>query len=246
MLSRLLGRTLMPSLLSPLRTIKTTRKGGVAAFRGYSLNEAIKLVKAYATRAFDESVRLTVMTSCDPRKQGQLVRGATTLPFGTGKKIRVAVFAKDAKAEEARNAGADIVGGQDLADQVTAGKIDFDRCIATPDMMGIVGKVARILGPKGLMPNPKMGTVTNNVKEAVEASKKGLVEFKSNKLGQIGVICGKASFPATQLVANVEAILQRLRELKPETVPMKTYFVKVTVSSSMGPGAGVDMTPIIT
>jgi len=199
------------------------------------------LVKAYALRTFNETVEIAVETGCDPRKSNQTIRGVVALPHGTGKQIRIAVFAKEAKADEAKASGADIVGGQDLADEILGGKIEFDRCFATPDMMGIVGKVARILGPRGLMPNPKMGSVTNNIKETVKAAKTGTVEFRSNKSGAVLCGFGKVSFPAEHIEENFKAFLQKLRDVKPDGVKIANYVRKITISSCMGPGIKVDL-----
>jgi len=235
------GRVVIKSaFLVTVRSI--TRKAALTPeFEGYPLTEAVKLLKAYAIRHFDEGVEVSIMTGCDPRKAIQSIKGVVSLPHGSGKKIRVAVFAKEAKAAEAKLAGADIVGAQDLADQITAGKIDFDRCFATPDMMGVVGKVARILGPRGLMPNPKMGSVTINLKDAIAAAKLGSVQFRCDKAGCVRTAFGKAMFPAEHIKENLEALLKRIRELKPEGAHAETYLKKVVISSTMGPGVKVKL-----
>jgi len=236
------------ALKSPfLVTVRSFKKkvSGTPMFEGYPIEEAVRLVKAYAVRHFEEGVEVSIMTGCDPRKAAQTVKGVLSLPHGSGKKIRVAVFAKDAKAIEAKEAGADIVGGQDLADQITAGNIDFERCYATPDMMGVVGKVARILGPRGLMPNPKMGSVTVNIKDAVAAAKLGSVQFRCDKEGAVRGAFGKAMFPAKHLQANLEALLNRIRELKPEGANPTSYLKKVVISSTMGPGVKVKLDAMV-
>ena len=205
----------------------------------YPMADAIKLVKSKATAKFDETVEIAMNLGVDPRHSDQMVRGVVSLPHGTGKTVRVAVFAKDAKAEEARAAGADVVGAEDLMEQVQNGQIDFDRVIATPDMMGVVGRLGKILGPRGLMPNPKLGTVTANVAEAVTASKAGQVEFRAEKAGLVHAGIGKASFSEDQLVANAAALVDAIQKAKP-TGAKGTYIKRVSVSSTMGPGVKVD------
>ena len=205
----------------------------------YPMAEAIKMVKSKATAKFDETIEIAMNLGVDPRHSDQMVRGVVSLPHGTGKTVRVAVFAKDAKADEARAAGADIVGAEDLMEQVQAGQIDFDRVIATPDMMGVVGRLGKILGPRGLMPNPKLGTVTANVAEAVRASKAGQVEFRAEKAGLVHAGIGKASFSEDQLVANAAALVDAIQKAKP-TGAKGTYIKRVSVSSTMGPGVKVD------
>jgi large subunit ribosomal protein L1 len=205
----------------------------------HGVDEAIGLAKTNATAKFDETIEVALNLGVDPRHADQMVRGVVTLPKGTGKDVRVGVFAKGAKADEARAAGADVVGAEDLLETVQGGTIDFDRCIATPDMMGLVGRLGKVLGPKGLMPNPKLGTVTMNVAEAVKAAKGGQVEYRVEKAGIIHSGIGKASFPAEDLRANFDALVDAVIKAKPTGAKGK-YLKKVAVSSSMGPGIKVD------
>ena len=205
----------------------------------HGVDEAIALARANATSKFDETIEVAVNLGVDPRHADQMVRGVVTLPKGTGKTVRVGVFAKGAKADEAREAGADVVGAEDLMEIVQGGTIDFDRCIATPDMMGIVGRLGKILGPKGMMPNPKLGTVTMNVAEAVKAAKGGQIEYRVEKAGIIHSGIGKASFPAEDLRANFDALVDALVKAKPSGAKGK-YVRKIAVSSTMGPGIKVD------
>lgn len=209
----------------------------------YGVSEAIALVKEHATAKFDETIEVALNLGVDPRHADQMVRGVVSLPKGTGKTVRVAVFAKDAKAEEARAAGADVVGAEDLIDAITNGNIDFDRCIATPDMMGMVGRVAKILGPKGMMPNPKLGTVTPNVGQAVKDAKGGQVEYRVEKAGIIHSGIGKASFSAEDLRANFDALVDAVVKAKPSGAKGK-YLRKAAISSSMGPGIKLDIAEI--
>jgi large subunit ribosomal protein L1 len=209
----------------------------------HGVDEAIALVKANATSKFDETVEVALNLGVDPRHADQMVRGVVTLPKGTGKTVRVGVFARGAKAEEATAAGADVVGAEDLLEIVQGGKIEFDRCIATPDMMGLVGRLGKVLGPKGLMPNPKLGTVTMNVAEAVKAAKGGQVEYRVEKAGIIHSGIGKASFPAEDLRANFDALVDAVVKAKPTGAKGK-YVRKVALSSSMGPGIKVDTTEV--
>ncbi|MBB4098993.1 50S ribosomal protein L1 [Sphingomonas kyeonggiensis] len=211
----------------------------------HGVDEAIALVKANATAKFDESIEVALNLGVDPRHADQMVRGVVTLPKGTGKTVRVGVFAKGAKADEAREAGADVVGAEDLLEIVQGGKIEFDRCIATPDMMGLVGRLGKVLGPKGLMPNPKLGTVTMNVAEAVKAAKGGQVEYRVEKAGIIHSGIGKASFPAEDLRANFDALVDAVVKAKPSGAKGK-YLKKVALSSSMGPGVKVDVAEVAT
>jgi large subunit ribosomal protein L1 len=206
----------------------------------HPLTDAVKAVKDAATAKFDETVELALALGVDPRHADQMVRGTVNLPHGTGKTLRVAVFARGDKADEAKAAGADIVGAEDLAEQVQAGQIDFDRCIATPDLMPLVGRLGRILGPRGLMPNPKLGTVTPNVREAVEAAKGGQVQFRVEKAGIVHAGVGKASFGADQLVANVKAFVDAINKAKPSGAK-GTYLKRANISSTMGPGVKVDV-----
>ncbi len=209
----------------------------------YALDEALKMVKANATAKFDETIEVAINLNVDPRHADQMVRGVVTLPKGTGKTVRVGVFARGAKADEAKLAGADIVGAEDLLEIVQGGTIDFDRCIATPDMMGLVGRLGKVLGPKGLMPNPKLGTVTMNVGEAVKAAKGGQVEYRVEKAGIIHGMLGKASFPQEDLRANFDALLDAVVKAKPSGAKGK-YLQKVAVSSTMGAGVRVDTTTV--
>ena len=206
----------------------------------YSVEDAVKLVKSNAKAKFDETVEVSMNLGVDPRHADQMVRGVVQLPNGTGKSVRVAVFAKGDKAEEATAAGADLVGADELAADVQAGKIEFDRCIATPDMMPVVGRLGKILGPRGMMPNPKLGTVTPDVKAAVQAAKGGQVEFRVEKAGIIHAGVGKASFDEGALVQNVKALVDAVVKAKPSGA--KGQFVKrVAISSTMGPGVKIDV-----
>jgi large subunit ribosomal protein L1 len=206
----------------------------------YKLDEAVRLVKANARAKFDETVEFAINLGIDPRHADQMVRGLISLPNGTGKTLRVGVFARGAKAEEARAAGADVVGAEDLAEKVQAGEINFDRCIATPDMMALVGRLGKILGPRGLMPNPKLGTVTMDVKGAVQAAKSGQVEFRAEKAGIIHAGVGKASFDEQKLLENIRALVDAIQRAKPSGAK-GTYVQKVSLSSTMGPGVRVDV-----
>lgn len=213
------------------------------AFAGKSdvaIAEAVALVKANATAKFDETVEISMNLGVDPRHADQMVRGTVNLPNGTGKSVRVAVFARGPKAEEAEAAGADIVGAEDLMEIVQGGKIDFDRCIATPDMMPVVGRLGKVLGPRNLMPNPKIGTVTMDVKEAVAAAKGGQVQFKVEKAGVIHAGVGKASFDEGQLTENVKAFVDAVAKAKPAGAK-GTYMKKISLSSTMGPGVSVSV-----
>lgn len=201
----------------------------------YTLSEAIELVKKAAIAKFDESVDVNIMLGIDGSKQNQAVRNVVTLPNGTGKTCRVAVFAKDNKAEEAKAAGADIVGSTDLVERIQKGDFSFDRCVATPDMMALVGKVGKLLGPKGLMPNPKLGTVTMDVITAIKNIKLGQVEFKSDKSGIVRAGIGKVSFPTDKLIENINVFINALNHAKPPMVK-GNYLKKMVISSSMGPG----------
>jgi large subunit ribosomal protein L1 len=206
----------------------------------YSLTDAIRLVKGNATTKFDETIEIAMNLGIDPRHADQAVRGVVQMPNGTGKPVRVAVFAKGDKAEEARAAGADIVGAEDLAEKIQAGQIDFDRCIATPDMMMLVGRLGKVLGPRGLMPNPKLGTVTPNVGEAVKAAKGGAVEFRAEKAGIVHAGVGKASFSEQALTENILAFVGNISRSKPSGAK-GTFIEKVSLSSTMGPGVKVEL-----
>jgi large subunit ribosomal protein L1 len=211
--------------------------------RLYGVDEAIEALKANAKSKFDETIEIALNLGVDPRHADQMVRGVVTLPAGTGKDVRVAVFARGAKAEEATAAGADVVGAEDLMETIQGGTIDFDRVIATPDMMGIVGRLGKVLGPKGLMPNPKLGTVTPNVTEAVKAAKGGQVEFRVEKAGIIHSGIGKVSFPAEDLKRNFTAFVDAIVRAKPAGAKGK-YVKKVALSSTMGPGLKVDVAEV--
>jgi large subunit ribosomal protein L1 len=221
------------------KRIKTSSEGrDREAF--YSVEDAVKFVKDNAKVKFDETIDIAMNLGVDPRHSEQQVRGMVQLPHGTGKAMRVAVFAKDAKAEDAKSAGADVVGGEDLAEKVQAGEINFDRVIATPDMMAVVGRLGRVLGPKGLMPNPKLGTVTQDVAEAVKAAKGGEVQFRCEKAGIIHAGVGKASFEEKALVENVRAFVEAIQKAKPSGAK-GTYITKAAISSTMGPGIKLDI-----
>ncbi|KID07777.1 50S ribosomal protein L1 [Leisingera sp. ANG1] len=210
-----------------------------------SVEEAVALVKANATSKFDETVEISLNLGVDTRHADQMVRGVVGLPNGTGKAMRVAVFARGPKADEATAAGADIVGAEDLMEAIQGGKIDFDRCIATPDMMPVVGRLGKILGPRNLMPNPKVGTVTMDVKAAVEAAKGGEVQFKAEKGGVVHAGVGKASFDEAKLVENVRAFVSAVAKAKP-TGAKGAYMKKINLSSTMGPGITVDVDNAVT
>jgi large subunit ribosomal protein L1 len=211
---------------------------GIDREKLYAVEEAVKLVKDRATAKFDETIEIAINLGVDPRHADQMVRGVVTLPNGTGRNQRVAVFAKGPKAEEAKAAGADIVGADDLAEKVSKGEIDFDRCIATPDMMGVVGRLGKVLGPRGLMPNPKVGTVTMDVAGAVKAAKGGAVEFRVEKAGIVQAGVGKASFGEQALVENVRTFVDSVVKAKPQGAK-GTYLKKISLSSTMGPGVKI-------
>ena len=225
----------------PKKTGKRARALNEAVDRDalYDLNEAVTMVKGNANAKFDETIELAINLGVDPRHADQMVRGMVELPHGTGKSVRVAVFARDAKAEEAKEAGADVVGAEDLMEAVQNGQMDFERVIATPDMMAVVGRLGKVLGPRGLMPNPKLGTVTADVKGAVEAAKAGQVEFRVEKAGIVHAGIGKASFSAEQLIDNARAFLDAIQKAKP-TGAKGTYIKKVSVSSTQGPGVKIE------
>jgi len=216
---------------------------GLDTDKQYALADAIATVKSVSKAKFDETVEISMNLGIDPRHADQMVRSVVSLPHGTGKTVRVGVFARGAKAEEATAAGADVVGADDLAALVQEGKIEFDRCIATPDMMGLVGRLGKILGPRGLMPNPKLGSVTMDVKGAVAAAKAGQVEFRAEKAGIVHAGIGKVSFGADQLLENARAFVDAIQRAKPAGAK-GTYVKKVAVSSSMGPGLKVDVTTL--
>jgi len=216
---------------------------GVDRAKSYPVEEAVKLVKARATSKFDETIELSINLGVDPRHADQMVRGVSSLPNGTGRKLRVAVFAKGAKADEARKAGADLVGAEDLAEQVNKGEINFDRCIATPDMMGIVGRLGKVLGPRNLMPNPKVGTVTMDVTNAIKDAKGGAVEFRVEKAGVVQAGVGKASFTEDAIVQNVKSFITSVMKAKPQGAK-GVYMKKISLSSTMGPGVKVALASV--
>ena len=217
---------------------------GIDRDKTYAVNDAVKMVKSNAKAKFDETIDICMNLGVDPRHADQMVRGMISLPSGTGKSLRVAVFAKGAKAEEAKAAGADLVGADDLAAQVQEGKIEFDRCIATPDMMAVVGRLGKVLGPRGLMPNPKLGTVTQDVTKAVKDAKGGQVEFRVEKAGIIHAGIGKASFSEDQILANVKAFADAVNRAKPSGVK-GTFMKKVSLSSTMGPSVKIDIPSLL-
>ncbi len=236
-------------------TIKATREAGgkrmlavkqdLPAGKSYPLDEAVKIIKSRAKAKFDETIEVAVNLGVDPKHADQMVRGVCNLPNGSGRTARVAVFAKGAKAEEAKAAGADIVGAEDLVEIVSKGTINFDRCIATPDMMGLVGRLGKVLGPRGLMPNPRVGTVTMDVTSAVKGAKGGSVEFRVEKAGIVHAGVGKASFTAEALVQNIKAFVDAVIKAKP-TGSKGTYLKKVSLSSTMGPGLKLDTASVAT
>jgi large subunit ribosomal protein L1 len=212
---------------------------GIDGSKSFALDEAVKLVKERAIAKFDETIEVSMNLGVDPRHADQMVRGVCNLPNGSGRKVRVGVFAKGPKAEEAKKAGADVVGAEDLFEIVNKGQIDFDRCIATPDMMGLVGRLGKVLGPRNMMPNPKVGTVTMDVTAAVKAAKGGAVEFRVEKAGIVQAGVGKASFTTEQIAQNVRAFVDAVNKAKP-TGAKGTYVKKISISSTMGPGIKVD------
>ncbi len=211
--------------------------------KAYSVNEASKINKQAAKAKFDETIEISVSLGVDPRHADQMVRGSVAMPNGTGKTMRVAVFARDAKAEEAKAAGAEFVGAEELAEQIQNGEQGFDRVIASPDMMGVVGRLGKVLGPRGLMPNPKLGTVTPDVAEAVKTAKAGEVQFRVEKAGVVHAGIGKASFDADKIAQNAQAFLDAIQKARPSGAK-GTYMKKVTMSSTMGPGIFIDATQI--
>ncbi|MGH6913508.1 MAG: 50S ribosomal protein L1 [Geminicoccales bacterium] len=219
-------------------------EANVDRVKAYGLDEAVALVKRNAGAKFDESVEIALNLGVDPRHADQMVRGTVDLPHGTGKAVRVAVFARGDKAEEAETAGADVVGAEDLAQKIQEGEINFDRCIATPDMMPVVGRLGRILGPRGLMPNPKLGTVTPNVGQAVKAAKAGQVQFRVEKAGLVHGGVGKASFDDALLIANIKAFVDAVNRAKPAGAK-GTYLKRAAISSTMGPGVHVEVAGLV-
>ncbi len=220
-----------------------TAYSGVDRDAFYKVDEAVKLVKNGAKAKFDETIEIAMNLGVDPRHSDQMVRGVIELPHGTGKTLRVAVFAKGDKAKQAQDAGADLVGADDLAEKILAGEMNFDRCIATPDMMGVVGKLGKVLGPRGLMPNPKLGTVTQNVTEAVRAAKAGQVEFRVEKAGIVHAGIGKASFSETAIAENVKAFVGAIARAKPSGVK-GNFIKKISISSTMGVGVKLDLSSV--
>ena len=217
---------------------------GIDRDSSYGLDDAVKMLKDYAKEKFDETIELSMNLGVDPRHADQMVRGVVSLPKGTGKSVRVAVFAKGDKADEATAAGADLVGSDDLAAKVESGEIDFDRVIATPDMMPVVGRLGKVLGPKGMMPNPKLGTVTPDVAKAVQDAKGGQVEYRVEKAGLIHVGVGKASFAEADIAENICSLVDAVNKAKPSGVK-GTYIKKISVSSTMGPGIKLDIGPLL-
>jgi large subunit ribosomal protein L1 len=225
------------------KRIRAAREG-IEAAKLYPIQDAVRLIKERAKAKFDETVEISMNLGVDPRHADQMVRGVCNLPNGSGRTVRVAVFARGAKADEARAAGADIVGAEDLFETVNGGTIEFDRCIATPDMMAIVGRLGKVLGPRGLMPNPRVGTVTMDVKGAIEGAKGGAVEFRVEKAGIVHAGIGKASFDEGKLVENIKAFADAVSRAKP-TGAKGTYIQRIAVSSTMGPGVKVDPSSIL-
>jgi large subunit ribosomal protein L1 len=221
----------------------TAARKNVDPTKSYKVMDAVKIVKGNAKAKFDETIEIAVNLGIDPKQADQNVRGVVNLPAGTGRTVRVAVFARDKKAEEAKAAGADIVGAEDLFETVNGGKVDFDRVIATPDMMALVGRLGKVLGPRGLMPNPKVGTVTPNVAQAVKDAKGGSVEFRAEKEGIIHAGVGKASFSEADLEKNVRAFVGALVKAKPSGAK-GTYVKKIAISSTMGPGVSIDVSDV--
>jgi large subunit ribosomal protein L1 len=218
-------------------------QAGLDAVKSYAIEDAVKLVKERANAKFDETIELSINLGVDPRHADQMVRGVVALPNGTGRALKVAVFAKGAKADEARKAGADIVGAEDLAEQVSKGEINFDRCIATPDLMGVVGRLGKVLGPRGLMPNPKVGTVTMDVTTAVKDAKGGAVEFRVEKAGIVQAGVGKASFSQDAIVQNVRTFVDSVMKARPAGAK-GNYMKKISISSTMGPGVKISLASV--
>jgi large subunit ribosomal protein L1 len=224
------------------KRLKKAREG-IDRTKLYSLAEAVKLVKSRATAKFDETIEVAMNLGVDPRHSDQMVRGVVNLPNGSGRTVRVGVFARGAKADEARAAGADVVGAEDLVEKVNGGEINFDRCIATPDMMPLVGRLGKVLGPRGMMPNPKVGTVTMDVTNAVKGAKGGSVEFRVEKAGIVQAGIGKASFQENQLVENIKALADAVQKAKPPGAKGH-YINRVAISSSQGPGVKIELSSL--
>ncbi len=225
------------------KRVAKTREG-IDRTKLYGLDEAVKMVKDRASAKFDETIEIAMNLGVDPRHADQMVRGVCNLPNGSGRTVRVAVFARGPKADEAKAAGADIVGAEDLVETINGGTIDFDRCIATPDMMGLVGRLGKVLGPRGLMPNPRVGTVTMDIAGAVKASKGGAVEFRVEKAGIVHAGVGKASFETTKLAENIRAFVDAVNKAKP-TGAKGTYLQRIAISSTMGPGVKVEVSSVV-
>jgi large subunit ribosomal protein L1 len=230
--------------MSKLGKRTTKIREGVDPAKAYPLPEAVKMVRERAKAKFDETIEIAMNLGVDPKHADQMVRGVVTLPNGTGRSVRVGVFARGAKADEAKAAGADVVGAEDLVEKVNGGQIDFDRCIATPDMMGLVGRLGKVLGPRGLMPNPRVGTVTMDITNAVKGAKGGSVEFRVEKAGIVQAGVGKASFTEDNLVANIRAFVDAVNKAKPAGAKGH-YINRVAISSTMGPGVKVDMATLV-
>ena len=220
-------------------------RDGVDPAKAYSVDDAVKMVKERAKAKFDETIEIAMNLGVDPKHADQMVRGVVVLPNGTGRTQRVGVFARGAKADEAKAAGADVVGAEDLVEKVNGGEINFDRCIATPDMMGLVGRLGKVLGPRGMMPNPRVGTVTMDIANAVKGAKGGSVEFRVEKAGIVQAGVGKASFPAEKLAENVRAFIDAVNKAKPAGAKGH-YINRISLSSTMGPGVKVDMATVAT
>jgi large subunit ribosomal protein L1 len=225
------------------KRVAKTREG-IDRTKLYALDEAVKMVKDRASAKFDETIEVAMNLGVDPRHADQMVRGVCNLPNGSGRTVRVAVFARGPKADEAKAAGADIVGAEELVEIINGGTIDFDRCIATPDMMGLVGRLGKVLGPRGLMPNPRVGTVTMDIAGAVKASKGGAVEFRVEKAGIIHAGIGKASFDAGKIAQNIRAFVDAVNKAKP-TGAKGTYLQRIAISSTMGPGVKVEIASVV-
>lgn len=230
-------------MAKPGKRLKAAQ-GAVDREKHYDLAEAVEIIKSNASAKFDETVEIALNLGVDPRHADQMVRGVCGLPHGNGKTVRVAVFARDAKADEAREAGADIVGAEDLMQEIQGGRMDFDRVIASPDMMGVVGRLGKVLGPRGLMPNPKLGTVTPDVKSAVANAKAGEVQFRAEKKGIVHAGVGKASFSADQLAENIRAFVSAINKARPSGAK-GTYMKKVTLSSTMGAGVKISVSSLV-
>jgi large subunit ribosomal protein L1 len=224
------------------KRLKKAREG-IDRSKLYPLAEAVKLVKARATAKFDETIEVAMNLGVDPRHSDQMVRGVVSLPNGSGRTVRVGVFARGAKADEARAAGADVVGAEDLVEKINGGEINFDRCIATPDMMPLVGRLGKVLGPRGMMPNPKVGTVTMDITNAVKGAKGGSVEFRVEKAGIVQAGVGKASFQENQLVENIKALADAVQKAKPPGAKGH-YINRVAISSSQGPGVKIELSSL--